>query len=99
MTTPAVPPTLATMTTESPDGDPREWIARLEERMETVRAENETLRADLAATLAGMRMDMATHREDAARRDVDAAKRETRLIFAMIAIVGIGLTIFGFVTA
>ncbi|MCY4151358.1 MAG: hypothetical protein OXE94_03870 [Aestuariivita sp.] len=29
----------------------------------------------------------------------DAAKHETRLIFAMIAVVGVGLTIFGFMTA
>ncbi len=60
--------------------------------MKTMRSENETLRADLAATLAGMRADMALHRED-------GAKRETRLVFYMVAIVGIGLTIFGFVTA
>lgn len=64
-----------------------------------MRPENETLRADLAATLAGMRADMALHREDGAKRDAEGAKRETRLVFYMVAIVGIGLTIFGFVTA
>ena len=37
--------------------------------------------------------------EDMARRDAEGAKRETRLIFAMIAIVALGFTIFGFVTA
>ncbi len=67
-------------------------VAIMEQSMATMRAENETLRADLTATLAGMRTDMATHRED-------AAKRETRLVFYMVAIVGIGLTIFGFITA
>ncbi len=33
------------------------------------------------------------------RLRADMAQRETRLIFAMIAIVGVGLTIFGFLTA
>ncbi|MCY3996514.1 MAG: hypothetical protein OXF07_10255 [Rhodobacter sp.] len=60
--------------------------------MKTVQAENETLKADLAATLSGMRADIARHREDAARR-------ETRLILAVAVIVGVGLTIFGFLTA
>ncbi len=69
-----------------------EGIAVLDERMKTAQAGNGTLKADLAATLSGMRADMATHRED-------AAKRETRLILAVAVIVGVGLTIFGFLTA
>ncbi len=39
-----------------------------------------------------LRADMALHRED-------VAGREMRLVFYMVAIVGISLTIFGFVTA
>ena len=37
-------------------------------------------------------------REDNAKRDAESARRETRLVFYMAAIVGAGLTIFGFVT-
>jgi len=55
-----------------------ERVARLEERMETMKAE---------------------YRTDIARLAEDLAKQETRLVFYMIAIVGVGLTVFGFVTA
>ncbi|MCY4151000.1 MAG: hypothetical protein OXE94_02025 [Aestuariivita sp.] len=34
-----------------------------------------------------------------AKRDQEASKRETRLILAMAVIVGVGLAIFGFITA
>jgi len=55
-----------------------ERVARLEERMETMKAE---------------------YRTDIACLAEDLAKQETRLVFYMIAIVGVGLTVFGFVTA
>jgi len=55
-----------------------ERVARLEERMETMKSE---------------------YRTDIARFAEDLAKQETRLVFYMIAIVGVGLTVFGFVTA
>ncbi len=51
-----------------------------------------TIQANLTATLEGFRTDQAKLRED-------MAKRETRFVFYVIAIVGIGFTIFGFVTA
>jgi len=38
-------------------------------------------------------------RADMERRDKEAAQRETRLILAVALIIGIGLTIFGFLTA
>jgi len=60
-------------------------VARLEERIET-------MKADLTATLEGFRADQAVLRED-------MAKHETRLVFYMIAIVGTGLAIFGLVTS
>jgi len=60
-------------------------LAVLEERMKTMHAEYE-------GALDRLRADMAAHREDAARR-------ETRIILAMIAVVAIGFTVFGFVTA
>jgi len=60
-------------------------VARLEERIET-------MKADLTATLEGFRTDQAVLRED-------MAKHETRLVFYMIAIVGTGLAIFGLVTS
>ncbi len=68
-----------------------EWIVRLEGELKTSRAENETMVSQIDTRLAGMEADMA-------KRDADAAKRETRLILAMAVIVGVGLTIFGFLT-
>jgi len=48
------------------------------------RAENDAMESRIDASLAQMREDMA--------------KRETRLILAVAVIVGVGLTIFGFLT-
>jgi len=42
---------------------------------------------------------MATHREGMAAHREDAARRETRIILAVAVIVGVGLAIFGFLTA
>ncbi len=67
-------------------------LIRLEGRMET-------MRSDLQATLERLRADMANWKTDMANWKTDMANREIRLIFAMIAIVGIGLTVFGFLTA
>ena len=44
------------------------------------------------------RTDISHLAEKMAERDKEAAQCEMRLIFAMIAIVGVGLTIFGFLT-
>ena len=60
--------------------------------METMQARSESALDRNNAAFERLRADMALHRED-------DAKREIRLIFAMIAIVGISFTIFGFVTA
>ncbi len=57
------------------------------------------MKADLAATLEGFRTNMTRGREDAERRDKESAHRETRLILAVALIVGVALTIFGFLTA
>jgi len=61
------------------------WIQMTGARMARLGERMNTLQANLAATLEGFRTDMA--------------KRETRMVFYMIAIVSVGLTIFGFVTA
>ncbi|MCY4153354.1 MAG: hypothetical protein OXE94_14125 [Aestuariivita sp.] len=45
-----------------------------------------------------METKQAEYRTDIARLAEQSAHREVRLIFAMIAIVGVGLTIFGFLT-
>ena len=60
-------------------------IVRLDGKVNTSRAENDAMESRIETRLAGMEADMA--------------KRETRLIFAMTAIVALGFTIFGFVTA
>jgi len=60
-------------------------FAVLEERMNTMDAQKETSQERLNATLERFRTDIAN--------------RETRLILAMIVIVGVGLTIFGLLTA
>ncbi len=57
------------------------------------------LQTNLTATLEGFRTDQAKLREDMALYREAAAKREIRLIFAMLAIVALGFTIFGFITA
>ncbi len=69
-----------------------------------------TDQARLRETMAHWKTDMAHWKTDmakrdaeaanaAARRDTDMARRETRLVFYMVAIVTLGFTIFGFVTA
>ncbi len=58
-----------------------------------------TIQANLTATLEGFRTDAERRETDAARRETDATRREIRLVFYMAAIVTLGLTIFGFVTA
>ncbi|MCY4153678.1 MAG: hypothetical protein OXE94_15830 [Aestuariivita sp.] len=76
-----------------------ELKGQLHGALKTIRAENEAMESRIDTRLAEnqsamdrLRADMATHRED-------AAKRETRLILAIAVIVGVGLTIFGFLTA
>jgi len=61
-------------------------------RFEFLKKDFEIMQANVNSTLNQMRADMTAHREDAARR-------ETRIILAMIAVVAIGFTVFGFVTA
>ena len=61
-------------------------VVHLEERMKTMQAEYKTDIALLAKTLA----------EDNAKRDTEAAKRETRLILALIGIVGAAVAILRF---
>ncbi len=63
--------------------------------METKQAE---YRTDISLLAEKMSENIGRIEKDAAQRDKEAAQRETRLIFAMIAVVGIGLTIFGFLT-
>ncbi|MCY4260314.1 MAG: hypothetical protein OXC91_08645 [Rhodobacteraceae bacterium] len=79
------PTTLGAMNTGNPDRDVYERIARLEERINTMQAKSES----------------ALDRNNAAfeRLRADMAQRDKQLIFAMIAIVALGFTIFGFVTA
>ncbi|MCY4153352.1 MAG: hypothetical protein OXE94_14115 [Aestuariivita sp.] len=60
-------------------------VKALEERMETKQAEYRT--------------DISHLAEKMAERDKEAAQRETRLILAIAVIVGVGLAIFGFLTA
>ncbi len=57
------------------------------------------LQANLTASLEGFRTDQATLREAMALRRADATRRATRLVFSMVAIVALGFTIFGFMTA
>ncbi|MCY4153353.1 MAG: hypothetical protein OXE94_14120 [Aestuariivita sp.] len=45
------------------------------------------------------RTDISHLAEKMAERDKEAAQRETRLILAIAVIVGVGLAIFGFLTA
>ena len=66
------------------------------ERVETKQAEYRTDIARLAEQSA-LRDKEAAQRES--RLAEQSVQREIRLIFAMIAIVGFGLTIFGFLTA
>lgn len=72
--------------TAEPTHELSERLARLEERMKTMQAEYKTDIALLAKTLA----------EDNAKRDTEAAKRETRLILALIGIVGAAVAILRF---
>jgi len=57
-------------------------IARLEERMNTMQAEYKT--------------DIARLAEDMAKRDTEAARRETRLILAILGIVGLAVALLKF---
>ncbi len=70
--------------------------------METKQAEYRTdislLAEKMSENIGRIEKDAAQRDKEAAQRDKEAAQRETRLIFAMIAVVGIGLTIFGFLT-
>jgi len=59
-------------------------IAELKGAIKAQRAENDAMESRIDTSLAQMREDMA--------------KRETRLILAVAVIVGVGLTIFGFLT-
>ncbi len=61
--------------------------------------DREIMEADFAATLEGFRTDMTRGREEAERRDKESVHRETRLILVIALIVGVALTIFGFLTA
>ena len=57
-------------------------LAVLEERMNT-------MQADLSATLERFRADMA-------KRETEGARRETRMLLAMAAMIGLAVTIIGF---
>jgi len=74
------------------DHDFDKRLAVLEERMKTQLAKNES-------AIDRLRADIANFKTDAEKRDKEAAHRETRLILAVAVIVGIGLTIFGFLTS
>ena len=73
LTEPVVPLPLVSMTTGSPGSGLRARIARLEERMETMKAEYRTDIARLAEDMAKRDMEAANV---AARRDAEAAKRD-----------------------
>ncbi len=66
-------------------------IAEIKGEMKAIRAEYEAMESRIDSSLTQMRADME-------KRDKEAANRETRLILAVALIVGIGLTIFGFLT-
>ncbi len=88
-------------------------LKAIEERMETKQAEYRTdislLAEKMSENIGRIEKDAAKRDTEATQRETrlaetisqnskEAAQRETRLIFAMIAVVGIGLTIFGFIT-
>ncbi len=84
--------------------------ARLRETMAHWKTDMAHWKTDMAkrdaeAANAAARRDTDMAKRDAeaanaaARRDTDMARRETRLVFYMVAIVTLGFTIFGFVTA
>jgi len=75
-----------------PVGELNERVARLEERIET-------MKADLTATLEGFRTDQAILREDMAKRDAASARRETWMLGTVITVIAVGLTIHGFLTS
>ncbi len=84
-------------------------LAVLEERMNSMHAKNESAIDRMNALIADLKTENANRdkeavrreadlRADMANRDKEAANRETRLILAVALIVGIGLTLFGFLT-
>jgi len=74
-------------------------IAELKGEMKAIRAEMNAMESRIDASLAKNESAMDRLRADMERRDKEAAQRETRLILAVALIIGIGLTIFGFLTA
>jgi len=86
-----------------PVGELNARVARLEERIET-------MKADLTATLESFRTDQAVLREDMAKRDAESAKRDKgnqrwvvgfgiAQIAITIAAIGGGATILGLLIA
>ena len=82
------------------DHEPDKRLAVLEEKMNTLKAENTSAQERLNATLERFRTDMANSKIDAERRDKEAAQRETintRWIMASIlAAAGLIVIILGF---
>jgi len=70
--------------------------------MEKTLAKNESAIDRLRDDIANFKTDAEKRDKETIRREADlkteAARRETRLILAVAVIVGIGLTLFGFLT-
>lgn len=69
-------------------------LAVLEERMKTMRAEYKTDIAVLGQQLAECDRD---REKSFAQMREDMAKRETRMLLSVAAIIGLGITILGFI--
>jgi len=80
------------MNTERPDCEMQERLARLEERMNTMQAKYES-------ALERLRSDMADWKTDMADWKTDMERRDKQQILTMIAVIAIGLTVHGFLTA
>jgi len=74
----------------------------VEAAMEKTLAKNESAIDRLRDDIANFKTDAEKRDKETIRREADlkteAARRETRLILAVAVIVGIGLTLFGFLT-
>ncbi len=73
-------------------------IDRMNALIADLKTENANRDKEAVRREADLRADMANRDKEAANRDKEAANRETRLILAVALIVGIGLTLFGFLT-
>ena len=86
---------LQSMNTSPDMQDLDKRLAVLEERMNTLKAENTSAQERLNATLEGFRTDQAQLREDMAKRETDAVKREKQQLLAIAGLIAIATTILG----